>query len=71
MVKIHLNEIAAKTLSKTLWELYPQRRHLPMPWDQILTHYKKRPKLTDKIHLDQAHIFHQYRLKISVDHNSG
>ena len=54
MVKIHLNKIAAKTPSKTLWELYPQRRHLPMPWDQILTHYKKRPKLTDKIHLDQV-----------------
>lgn len=53
MIKIHLNKIAAKTPSKTLWDLFPQRRHLPMPWDQILQNYEGTPKLTEKINLSQ------------------
>lgn len=53
MIKIHLNKIAAKTPSKTLWDLYPQRRHLEMPWDEILTHYEGLPKLTEKIPFKQ------------------
>lgn len=63
MVKIHLNKIAAKTPSKALWDLFPQRRHLPMPWDQILQNYEGTPKLTEKINLSQ--IFEWYK-----DHNA-
>lgn len=63
MIRVHLNKIAAKTPSKAVWDLYSQRRHLSMPWDQILEHYEGRPKLTEKIQLDEIY-------KWCGDHNA-